>query len=350
MKWIPAVALAAVTTLALSACGSDEPADDSGTDKSAATAPEVTYDGPEAGLPDSYGEVSPVEGECLIGYLDLTAAQQSLKAEEDGAVARAEELGCEIIVLDDELNPTKQVNNFEQLLAQDVQAIILYPMVPDSMQPSIDKAVAANIPVIAIQTPVAADQPTPEGIATSVLQGFDNAAYLRAKSVAEEKPGTSFAIQGLAAPVAALQYFAERQKYWAEKFGLEYLGQDDVQADSAAAAITSMTALIAKYADVGAVFSFNDDSAAADAQVLKGAGNDNVLVTGFNGQLSAFEGIKDGWIFNTYQPDYTAVGEMTVDAAVQLIKDPAAELPRVTVAPGTLVTAENVDSATPLGE
>src|SRR5690606_15419821 len=120
------------------------------------------------------------------------------------------------------------------------------------------------------------------------------------------------------------------------KFGLKYLGQDDVQADSAAAAATSMTSIIAKYPDVDAVFSFNDDSIAAGATILKGSNKTNVLLCGFNGQLSAFAGIKDGGIFATYQPDYTAVGALPVDAAIQLVADPAADLPRITVAPGTL--------------
>ena len=348
MNWMRNLAVLVASTLALAACA-DSSADDSprtGT----GTAPDVAYDGPEAGLPETYGDATPVTSDdCVIGYLDLTAAQQSLKAEELGAVARAEELGCDIVVLDDELNPTKQVNNFDQLLAREVSAIILYPMVPDAMQPSIDKAADAGIPVIAIQTPVAADDETPKGYATSVLQGFDKAAYQRAKAVANERPGSSYVIQGLAAPVAALQYFAERQKYWADKFGLEFLGQDDVQADSAAAAATSMTSIIAKYPDVDAVFSFNDDSVAAGATILKGAGKTDVLLCGFNGQLSAFEAIKNGGIFATYQPDYTTVGALTVDAAIQLIADADAELPRITVAPGTLITAENVESATPLG-
>jgi ribose transport system substrate-binding protein len=309
----------------------------------------IKYDGPEATLPKTYGTVTPKPGtRCVIGYQNLSAAQQSLSAEAAGAKDEARKLGCSIKVLDDQLTPTKQVNNFNQFLAQKVSAIVLYPLVPESMQPNIDKAVAAGIPVIAIQTPISADQPSPKGYATSVLQGFDIAAYERAKAVALKHPGADFVVQGLAIPVAALQYFAKRERYWGEKFGLHFLGQVDNQDDTPGAATTSTSAAIAKYPSMDALFTFNDDSAAADATALRTAGKKGVLIAGFNGQLVGFKGIKDGGIFCTYQPNYRQVGKLTVDAAYQLAAGSTAKLARITVAPGVLVDKSNVGSVSPL--
>ncbi|WP_236796060.1 sugar ABC transporter substrate-binding protein [Amycolatopsis sp. GM8] len=353
MKRTWLVLLAVVTTAAVSACGNgssgtgDQIAADAKDGSSPAAA---VYDGPEATLPQSYGDLTKTAGtRCVIGYQNLSAQQHSLSAEAAGAQAEAARLGCQIIVLDDQLSPTIQVNNFNQLLSQDVSAIVVYPLVPSALQPNIDRAAARNVPVIAIQTPVGADQPSPAGYATSVLQGFDTAAYTRAKAVAAKKPGAKFVVQGLAQPVAALQYFAQRQKYWGERFGLHFLGEVDNQDDTSAAATTSMAGALARYPSIDAVFTYNDDSAAADATAIRAGGRRDILVAGFVGQSSAYEGIKNGRIFLTYQPDWQAIGALTVDAAYALATKQHLPLPRLTVVPGALVTSDNVNAQRPVG-
>ena len=45
-------------------------------------------------------------------------------------VAQAKVFGCKVIALDDQLSPDKQVSNMQQLLAQEVDAIIFYPLDP----------------------------------------------------------------------------------------------------------------------------------------------------------------------------------------------------------------------------
>ena len=90
------------------------------------------YDGPEAGLPSEY-EAPKKLANCTIGYQNISGAISSLAAEQEAAEEEAKALGCKIVALDDQLNPTTQVNNFEQLLTQKVSAIVVYPIVPSAL-------------------------------------------------------------------------------------------------------------------------------------------------------------------------------------------------------------------------
>jgi hypothetical protein len=162
---------------------------------------------------------------CTIGYQDIIESVPAQKAEQDAAQAEATRLGCGFIALNDQVTPTTQVNNFNQLVAQKVSAIIVFPVVASSLTPSLAKAKAAGIYVLGQSAPVAADDAPIAGYSTNMLHMSDTEAYLRVKSIAAAKPGASFVEMGLAAPVQVLQYYAARTKYWAAKFGLHYLGE-----------------------------------------------------------------------------------------------------------------------------
>jgi ribose transport system substrate-binding protein len=308
----------------------------------------IPYTGPEKGIASTYGSPKPKAGvTCTIGYMQLYAEQLSLSAQQAGAQTEAKRLGCRITVLNDNLTLTTQVNDFAQLLAQKVNAIIVYPLVPSGLQPSITQANAAHIPVVAFETPVDPGQPAPSGYATSVLQGFDNAAYARAKQVSQASPGAAFVVQGLAAPVASLTYFATREKYWGSRFGLKYLGEVDQQADTPAGAATAMTSILARYPTVKAIFTYNDDNAAADASVVRTSGHARVLISGLTGAPEAFPLIKSGGMFDTYEPNWKMAGRLAVDAAYDLITKQHLPLPRLSIISGVLIDKANVNSVAP---
>lgn len=360
LRWemLLAVALTGVLAFAVAACGSDSSTSASteaasteaaGEEGGESGSTEVPYDGPEQGLPAEFPEPeSTGEGDCKIGYQNIFAAIPSLAEQQKGAEEEAKRLGCDLITLDDQLTPTTQVNNFNQLLAQSVDAIVVYPIVPEALGPSIKEASAKEIPVVANSTPPAADEPLPEGYATRVLQGFDTAAYVRAQYIAENHPGAKFAVIGLAQPVASLQYLAKRSIYWGEQFGLEYLGQVDAQDDNPGSASTAMSAVLGKYPDVEAVFAYNDNTAVAASTVAKSSQAD-VAICGSNGQSDAFKAIEDGKMACTALGDFVGMGEQMVRGAYDLITEQGGELPESVLAKQTLVDASNVESLTPIG-
>ena len=177
------------------------------------------------------------------------------------------------------------------------------------------------------------------------MQGFDRDAFLRAQAVAKADPGSPYAIIGLAAPVAGLTYFAKRQQYWADKFGLKFLGQVDAQSDNAAGASAAAGSLLAKYPTVKTIFTYNDNTGLATSSTARGSSRTDVRVLASDGQPAAIAGVKSGVLWGVTQIDFTAIGTNQADAAMALVHDPKTTLPKFVTTPMTFVTKSNVASA-----
>jgi len=361
MVRVGVLSVATAAALALSACSSSSSSSSSGTSQpasagsspssgtTAAQAASIPYSGPE----ESYKTIAPPTikpgTKCTIGYQDIIESVPAQKAEQDAAGAEAKRLGCGYIALNDQVTPTTQVNNFNQLVAQKVSAIIVFPIVASSLTPSLAKAKAAGIYVLGQSAPVAADDAPIPGYSTNMLHMSDTEAYLRVKSVAEAKPGASFAEMGLAAPVAVLQYYAARTKYWAAKFGLHYLGEIDAAQDNPSGYAQAASALLAKYPTMQALFTFSDNSAVGAAAVVRSSGKSGILISGADGSEESFAAIKAGTVFNSPQPDFLMAAKELVDAAYDLITKQNLPLPPMIGVPVKLIDKADVDTSTPIG-
>jgi ribose transport system substrate-binding protein len=309
----------------------------------------IPYSGPEEQYKTLAAPTIKPGTKCSIGYQDIIASVPAQKAEQDAAGAEAKRLGCSYIALNDQVTLTTQVNNFNQLVAQKVSAIIVFPIVASSLTPSLEKAKASGIYVLGQSAPVAANDPPIAGYDTNMLHMSDTEAYLRVKSIAEAKPGATFVEMGLAQPVQLLQYYAARTKYWAAKFGLHYLGEIDCAQDNPSSYAAATSAILAKYPSTQALFTFSDNSAVGAAAVVKSSGKSGLLISGADGSEEAFAAIKAGTVFNTPQPNFLLSGKMLVDAAYDLITKQNLPLPRFLGVPVKLITKSNVDSSTPIG-
>ena len=349
-----ALSVAAAAALALTACSSSTSSSASGgasatTSVSGAAAASIPYSGPEENYKTVSAPAVKAGTKCTIGYQDIIESVPAQKAEQDAAGAEAKRLGCGFIALNDQVTPTTQVNNFDQLVAQKVSAIIVFPIVASSLTPSLAKAKAAGVYVLGQSAPVAANDAPIAGYSTNMLHMSDTEAYLRVKSVAQAKPGASFVEMGLAAPVQVLQYYAARTKYWAARFGLHYLGEIDAAQDNPSGYATATSAILAKYPSMQALFTFSDNSAVGAASVIRSSGKSGILISGADGSSESFNAIKAGTVFNSPQPDFLMSAKELVDAAYDLITKQNLPLPAMIGVPVKLSTKADVDSSTPIG-
>jgi ABC-type sugar transport system substrate-binding protein len=349
---VSVLSVASVAALALTACSSSTSSTSTGTPASTGSsassepsaAANIPYSGPEENYKTIGAPTIKAGTKCTIGYQDIIESVPAQKAEQDAAGAEAAKLGCKYIALDDQVTPTTQVNNFNQLVAQKVNAIIAA-----SLTPSLAKAKAAGVFVLGQSAPVAAGDPAIPGYSTNMLHMSDTEAYLRVKSIAAAKPGASFVEMGLAAPVELLQYYAARTKYWAGKFGLHYLGEIDAAQDNPGGYSQAASAILAKYPAMQVLMTFSDNSAVGAAAVVRSSGKSGILISGADGSQEAFNAIKAGTVFNSPQPDFLASGRMLVDAAYDLITKQNLPLPADLGVPVKLITKDNVASSTPIG-
>lgn len=321
-----------------------------GSGSGTATAVSIPYDGPENGLPTAYPDPAKKPGPGFtVGFMNIFAAIPALKASQDAAEQEVARFGGKFIAKDDQLDVTMQVNHCNELIAQNVNAILLYPLDPKALQPCFKAAADKGIPVVVQNAPVAASDTLVETLTTDNIQGFDYNAYQRAKAVAQAAPGSSYVILGLAAPVAALNYFAERQRYWSDKFGLKFLGKIDAQTDNAAGAATATAGLLGKYPNVQSIFAYNDNAALAAVPTAKSSGKGSVRILGSNGQTAAIAAVKNGSLFGTTWVDFPAIGRNQARAAVTLLGDKTATLPKFVTTENKFVTKADADSVTPVG-
>jgi ABC-type sugar transport system substrate-binding protein len=313
------------------------------TTRSAAIPP--GYKGVEATLPTSYKVPAKKSGAtCTIGFQNPIAANETLGFWQKSVIAKGKTFGCKVIALDDELSPDKQVSNMQQLLAQNVNAIIFYPIDPKATVPVLKQAKAKGVPVLAVDATfgsVKATAPYLPYVTTQVWQGRDIDAFLQAQALAKAKPGAKVGLIGIGAPVPALKYLNQREAFWAKKNGLTVLGTQDNPSDDVTGGEKAANGLLQRYSDMNAVIGYNDPSAIGAYTAARGAGR-QLTIVGLNGSSDGLEAVRAGRIAATIQVDPVGWGVQQVIAAYNLITRQNLPLPKIIVRPPTPVSKANI--------
>jgi ribose transport system substrate-binding protein len=344
--WSAAVSSGVITGLAvmLAACGSSSASPSAspsaGASNASLQALQGTYRGPETDVPNAYANPTIKPGtKFVVGWLNPNGVVPGLNLEQQYAQQETAKLGGKFIALNANASVTLQVSQFDDLLAEHVNAILVNPNDPGSLTPELKEAAAAHIAMVSVSGAIAGEAAW-SGYQTNLVQGEDQAAYYNAAAVAKAHPHATFAVISYAAPIPVLNYWAVRVKYWGAKLGLHFVGETDTLATTPAAQATAMSAILARTPNVQAVFCFNDEAAESAASVARQAGK-HLLVSGTEGDPAARELIKSGEMFSTFQYNWQRLGEQAVIAAYDLVTNQNLPLPLTTAELGTLVTKAN---------
>ena len=286
-----------------------------------------------------FGSIAHAEG-LKIGFSQVTLQSPFYVQLKDGAEAAAEAGGDTLVFLDANGDVSKQNNDIQDLITQGVQAIIINPVNPDAVVPSLEAAAAAGIPVITVDRSVNGG-----GVVAHV--GRDNKAM--GKAVGEAlaarlaKDGVSGAtiieIQGDAGGAVMMD---RRDGFHA---AIEGTGHKIVEGPYAeyirANAVTAMQDLLQANPDVKAIYAHNDDMALGALQVLAENGRTDVLVSGVDGLSEALENMaSEGGYVATALNDPQYLGDVTIQAAREAIA--GHDVPAFIDAGTKAVTPENV--------
>lgn len=268
-KWSLAAVVSSIA-LVLSACG--------GIAGSDTTPAPVTDD-------STTGETQSI----TIGFAQATQQSPFYVALGDGVRAAAEAAGATLVYVDANGDIEKQNNDIEDLITQGVDALLINPVDPQGIAPSMASAKAAGIPVITVDR-------FAEGAIAHI--GRDNVAMGRlvGDAVLAElgsEGGKILEIQGDAGGTVAMDRSAG--------FNAAFEGVDSVTVVQGpyaeyirANAVTAMQDLLQAHPDVRAVYAHNDDMALGALQVLLENGRTDVLVSGVDGLMEAVEAIANG--------------------------------------------------------
>ena len=306
---ILAIVSLAVSAPLLASCASTSSSTDATQSTGAPSA--CTYSGNLTGLPSEYPK--PTAKKLKIGWLNPIGANEAANAGQAAAKRETERLGGTFIAFDSKGQPNVQLNGFQQLLNQGVDAIAVYPLDPKGLAPVLAQAATAHVPVIAIDAYPDPANPI-SGFTSNLLIGRDLYAFAQAKYLGSMHPGSEAAVVKFGVPNPSIEYFAERAKYWAGKCGIKVDATVANQTDDPAGAQQVLTPVLQRYPKVAGVLAYNDSSAVGAVTAGRGLGR-SVTALGVNGDSTGFSAVKSGQIPLTLQLPEVQYGIQMVDAA-----------------------------------
>jgi len=173
--------VAVLAAFGVAGCGDDD--DDGGDGGGAATSQSADVELFEQMTPaPDTEEVDTSEfrkdGDLTIGFSDISLVNSWRVQARREAEMVADDLGVELKVTDAGGDATKQIADIEDLLAQNVDALVVTPVAPKPVAPAIERAAEAGIPVILWSTKADTDQYTAGVFADEVYFGQAGAEQL----------------------------------------------------------------------------------------------------------------------------------------------------------------------------
>lgn len=288
------------------------------------------------------GQKDAGEKKMKVGYVFSVMTHEWYQNILQGAEARADELGIDLVTADANMDINKQIGAAENLLAQGVDALIITPVDAKAMAPIVQMARQAGVPVLSESNVI-------EGAETFV--GISN--YESAKSVGKwyADYARSQGISPKALIVGFPNYEDCRQRVAGFKDALKESGLDyeikqevDAGGDKEKALLVSQDALTA-HPDINVIFGINDNSATGGMAAYQEAGLDEsrLTVIGFGfegvvGQSALLNGTPYKAALAMF-PNY--VGVACVDAAVKAANGES--LPEHYMTPTVAINADNFD-------
>jgi ABC-type sugar transport system substrate-binding protein len=263
-----------------------------------------------------------------------------------GVQAEAHALGMKYIGVVTDVTVTKQVSNFNELVAEGANAIVLYPLAPTALSTSLATAQKHGVAVIGENVTVTPAATTPPGYKAQVWEGRDEEAYLSVAEMARLVPHGKIAVIGIAAPVPAIKFLVARYRYWAKKFGLTIVGEQDVTVTNVSGGQTAMTGLLGQYADIQGVLAFNDTTAVGAYTAARDEGKSTVKIVGINGSSTGIDAVKAGHVSAIIQVDAVGQGMEAAIGAYDALTKQHLPLPKIVVRPPrAILTKSDVDKA-----
>ncbi|SJN19587.1 Ribose ABC transport system, periplasmic ribose-binding protein RbsB (TC 3.A.1.2.1) [Vibrio casei] len=237
----------------------------------------------------------------------------------DGAEAKAKELGYELIVLDSQNDPSKELSNVEDLSVRGVKALLINPTDSDAVSNAIRIANRANIPVLTL------DRGASRGDVVSHIASDNVAGGEMAGKYIIEKVGEKakvIQLEGIAGTSAARERGEGFMKA-VKGSNLELLASQPADFDRTKG-LNVMENLLAANSDVQAVFAQNDEMALGALRAVQASGK-NILIVGFDGTDDGISAVKRGMLGATIAQQPALIGELGVETANKVLKGQTVE-------------------------
>ncbi len=285
------------------------------------------------------GTAGTVDGELVMGVSLLNLSNEFIVLLDEAIREKAQELGVRLLVNDANRSAERQVQQVENFVLQRVDAIILNPCELDASSPAVDKALAAGIPIVSVNSQTRA-------VPTAFVGSRDEeSAQIAMQYIAERLNGEGnvLMMQGFMGQTAQIDRERGAQDVLPKYPGLKMLAVQTAEWDRAKA-VTLMENWIQSFGDeIDAVFAQNDEMGMGAVIALEQAGiKDKVVVASVDAIADALDAVKAGRLDATVFQDARGQGSTAVETAHKIVTGQPFE--KEVFIPFQLVTQENIDA------
>ncbi|NHI00407.1 ribose ABC transporter substrate-binding protein RbsB [Oceanimonas sp. MB9] len=232
----------------------------------------------------------------------------------EGAEQKAAELGYDLIVLDSQNDPAKELANVEDLSVRGAKVLLINPTDSDAVTNAIRLANRAGLPVLTL------DRAASRGDVVSHIASDNVAGGKMAGDFIAERVGASakvIQLEGIAGTSAA----RERGEGFAQavsEHGFNLLASQPADFDRTKG-LNVMENLLTGNPQVQAVFAQNDEMALGAMRALQAANKKDVLIVGFDGTENGIKAVEGGRLAATIAQQPGEIGAIAVETAVQVL-------------------------------
>ena len=233
----------------------------------------------------------------------------------EGAVSKAKEMGHEIVILDSQNDPSKELGNVEDLLIKGIDVLLINPTDSDAVVSAVKAANRNKVPVVTL------DRASNGGTVVTHIAS-DNVAggELAGNFIVEKLNGKNnrvVELEGIPGTTAA----RDRGK------GFNKAAQNklDIVAKQAAdfdrtKGLNVMENILQAQSEVNAVFAHNDEMALGALKAIEVSDKTDVIIVGFDATEDAVKAVKEGKLAATVAQKPAEIGAKGVEAADKIVK------------------------------
>lgn len=255
-----------------------------------------------------------------IGLVVSTLNNPFFVTLKEGAEKKAKEMGYELIVLDSQNDPSKDISNVEDLITKGVSVILLNPTDSDAVANAVKAANAAKIPVVTLDR---------------AANGGDVVAHVASDNIAGGKMAADFVIEKLGGKgsVVELQGIAgtSAARDRGKGFNDQIATNKDIKIVASQPAdfdrtkgMNVMENILQAQPEINAVFAHNDEMALGAQKAIEASKRD-IIIVGFDAVDDAVKAVEEGKMAATVAQQPELIGSIGIETADKVIKNEKVE-------------------------
>lgn len=256
---------------------------------------------------------STVANAAKIGLVISTQNNPFFVTLKEGAEGKAKDLGDELIVLDSQNDPSKELANVEDLLVKGIDVLLINPTDSDAVVSAVRAANRQKVPVVTLDRAANKGKVVSHVASDNVLGGEMAGNYIIEKLGGK---GKIVELEGIPGTTAA------RDR--GEGFNKSAKGKLDIVAKQPAdfdrtKGLTVMENILQAQPEIDAVFAHNDEMALGATKAIEATGR-NIMVVGFDATDDAVAAVKAGNLAATVAQKPAEIGAKGVEIADKIAK------------------------------